>query len=74
VSDVGAYRHLAGAILLGSGERLFADLGGARFEQTGAVEAPGVTHLTYRVVRRTPAAFCGGADSRRRGACPDPRR
>jgi dihydrofolate reductase len=40
-------------ILLGSGERLFEGPGGAslRLEQVRAIEAPGVTHLRYRVVR-----------------------
>jgi dihydrofolate reductase len=40
-------------VLLGSGERLFEGLGGAglALEQVRAVEAPGVTHLRYRVVR-----------------------
>jgi dihydrofolate reductase len=38
-------------ILLGDGVRLFDDqsLAGMRFEQTRVVEAPGVTHLGYRV-------------------------
>ena len=38
-------------VLLGGGARLFADLGGAfvELEQIRAVEAPGVTHLKYRV-------------------------
>jgi dihydrofolate reductase len=38
-------------ILLGGGARLFDDLGGAdiKLEQVRAVEAPGVTHLKYRV-------------------------
>ena len=40
-------------ILLGDGVRLFDNLKGvdARLECTRAVEAPGVTHLSYRVVR-----------------------
>jgi dihydrofolate reductase len=40
-------------VLLGSGERLFEGLGGAglALEQVQAVEAPGVTHLKYRLVR-----------------------
>jgi dihydrofolate reductase len=40
-------------VLLGDGARLFDNLGGAevRLEATRAVEAPGVTHLTYRVVK-----------------------
>jgi dihydrofolate reductase len=39
-------------ILLGAGERLFDDLGDASLalEQTRVIEAPGVTHLRYRVV------------------------
>ena len=38
-------------VLLGDGERLFANLGDAevRLEQIRVVEAPGVTHLSYRV-------------------------
>ena len=43
--------HVA-PILLGSGSRLFDGVGpGVRLEQVRAVEAPGVAHLTYRVVR-----------------------
>ena len=38
-------------ILLGGGERLFDGVGGLKLEQLRAVEAPGVTHLKYRVVR-----------------------
>jgi dihydrofolate reductase len=40
-------------LLLGDGARLFDDLGGAalELEQVRAVEAPGVTHITYRVRR-----------------------
>jgi dihydrofolate reductase len=40
-------------VLLGGGTRLFADFAGAeiRLKCIGAVEAPGVTHLTYNVVR-----------------------
>jgi dihydrofolate reductase len=39
-------------VLLGGGARLFDDLGDAKvqLEQVRAVEAPGVAHLTYRVV------------------------
>ncbi len=39
-------------VLLGDGARLFDDLGDAevRLEQVRAIEAPGVTHLRYRVV------------------------
>jgi dihydrofolate reductase len=40
-------------VLLGGGARLFENLRGAEIglEQVRAVEAPGVTHLKYRVVR-----------------------
>jgi hypothetical protein len=40
-------------IVLGDGARLFDDLGDAdvHLEQLRAVEAPGVTHVKYRVVR-----------------------
>jgi dihydrofolate reductase len=39
-------------VLLGGGARLFANLGGAEIEleQVRAVEAPGVTHVKYRLV------------------------
>src|SRR4051812_43886836 len=39
-------------VLLGGGARLFDNLGGAevQLEQVRAVEAPGVTHLKYRVL------------------------
>ena len=39
-------------VLLGDGARLFDNLGGAEIEleQVRAVEAPGVTHLKYRVM------------------------
>jgi dihydrofolate reductase len=36
-------------LLLGGGERLFEGVGGLELEQLRAVEAPGVTHLRYRV-------------------------
>src|SRR6266849_3835437 len=41
-------------VLLGGGARLFENLGGAevRLEQVRAVEAPGVTHVKYRVLSR----------------------
>jgi dihydrofolate reductase len=41
------------AILLGGGERLLDGLGGVPvgFERTRVLEAPGVTHLRYRVVK-----------------------
>jgi len=40
-------------VLLGDGARLFDNLGDAELvlETTGAVPAPGVTHITYRVVK-----------------------
>ena len=40
-------------VLLGSGERLLDGVGdaGVRLEVAGVVAGPGVTHLTYRVVR-----------------------
>ena len=42
-------------VLLGDGVRLFDNLAGADvgFECTRAVEAPGVIHLTYRVVKKS---------------------
>src|ERR671934_220916 len=42
-------------VLLGDGARLFDNLEGAEIglEQVRAVEAPGVTHLKYRVMTRT---------------------
>ena len=42
-------------ILLGDGERLLEDVGDLELEQLRAVEAPGVTHIKYRVVNRTAA-------------------
>lgn len=40
-------------LLLGGGARLFDDIGdaGVRLEQVRAVEAPGVTHVKYRIVK-----------------------
>jgi hypothetical protein len=40
-------------VLLGDGARLFDNLGDPEvgFECTRAVEAPGVTHITYRIVK-----------------------
>ncbi|WP_262391687.1 dihydrofolate reductase family protein [Nocardiopsis sp. CNR-923] len=38
-------------VLLRAGERLFDGVDDVRLEQVRAVEAPGVTHLTYRVLR-----------------------
>jgi dihydrofolate reductase len=39
------------SVLLGDGARLFANLGdgGPRLEQVEVVEAPGVSHIRYRV-------------------------
>jgi dihydrofolate reductase len=38
-------------VVLGAGERLFEEVGDLNLEQLRAVEAPGVTHLEYRVVK-----------------------
>jgi dihydrofolate reductase len=38
-------------ILLGDGERLLENVGNIKLEQVRAIEAPGVTHLKYRVVK-----------------------
>jgi dihydrofolate reductase len=38
-------------ILLRDGERLLENVGDLRLEQMRAIEAPGVTHIKYRVVR-----------------------
>ncbi|MGZ5388212.1 MAG: dihydrofolate reductase family protein [Solirubrobacterales bacterium] len=37
-------------VLLGAGERLFENAGAPKLEQLRAIEAPGVTHLKYRVL------------------------
>ena len=42
--------HIA-PILLGDGERLLENVGNLEVEQVRAIEAPGVTHIMYRVVR-----------------------
>jgi dihydrofolate reductase len=42
--------HVA-PILLGAGERLFENVGDLKLEQLRAIEAPGVTHVKYRVVK-----------------------
>jgi dihydrofolate reductase len=42
--------HVA-PIMLGGGERLFEGVGDLKLEQLRAVEAPGVAHLKYRVVK-----------------------
>jgi len=36
-------------IMLGAGERLFENVGDLRIEQIHAIDAPGVTHVKYRV-------------------------
>jgi dihydrofolate reductase len=38
-------------MVLGAGERPLDGIGDLKLEQLRAVEAPGATHLTYRVVR-----------------------
>jgi dihydrofolate reductase len=38
-------------VLLQGGERLLEGVGDIRLEQVRAVQAPGVSHLTYRVVK-----------------------
>jgi dihydrofolate reductase len=38
-------------VLLGDGERLLENVGDLQVEQVRAVEAPGVTHIKYRVVK-----------------------
>ncbi|HEX6231402.1 MAG TPA: dihydrofolate reductase family protein [Actinomycetota bacterium] len=37
-------------VVLGAGERLLENVGDLRLEQARAIEAPGVTHIRYRVV------------------------
>ena len=41
-------------IVLGDGERLLDHVGSLRLEQVRAIEAPGVTHIKYRVSSRGP--------------------
>ena len=38
-------------ILLGDGERLFDGVGDLGLEQVRVIEAPGVTHVAYRVMK-----------------------
>jgi dihydrofolate reductase len=38
-------------ILLGDGERLLENVGDLKVQQVRAIEAPGVTHIKYRVVK-----------------------
>ena len=42
--------HVA-PVLLGAGERPLDDIGDIKLEQVRVLEAPGVAHLKYRVVR-----------------------
>jgi dihydrofolate reductase len=42
--------HVAPQIL-GSGERLLEDVGDLKLEQVRSIDAPGVTHVKYRVIR-----------------------
>jgi dihydrofolate reductase len=42
--------HIA-PILLGGGERLLDSVGNLKLEQVRVIEAPGITHIKYRVVR-----------------------
>ncbi|HET8525263.1 MAG TPA: dihydrofolate reductase family protein [Actinomycetota bacterium] len=42
--------HVA-PVLLGAGERLFVDVGSPELRQVRVIEAPGVTHVKYLVVR-----------------------
>lgn len=37
-------------VVLGAGERLLESVGDLRLEQVRAIEAPGVTHIKYRVL------------------------
>ena len=46
-------------ILLGGGERLLDGVGDLRLEQVRVIEAPGVTHLKYRVVAVTRGTMHG---------------
>jgi dihydrofolate reductase len=47
---VGEFELHVVPILLGAGERLLDGVGDLRLEQTRVIEAPGVTHLKYRVL------------------------
>jgi len=38
-------------ILLGDGERLLENVGELKLEQVRAIEAPGVTHIKYQVIK-----------------------
>jgi dihydrofolate reductase len=38
-------------VLLGDGERLLDNVGNLKVQQVRAIEAPGVTHIKYRVVK-----------------------
>jgi dihydrofolate reductase len=45
------YLHVA-PVILGSGERLFQDVGDPRLEPVKVVASPAVTHIKYRIVHR----------------------
>jgi hypothetical protein len=47
-------------VLLGAGERLLEHVGDLKVEQFRAIEAPGVAHITYRVVKEVA---CAGGQS-----------
>ena len=53
-------------VLLGGGERLLDNLDGAdiRLEQTRALHGPGVTHVTYRVVKPAASGQIAAAGAR----------
>ena len=38
-------------IVLGAGKRLLDNVGNLELEQVRAIEAPGVTHIKYRIVK-----------------------
>jgi dihydrofolate reductase len=48
---VGEFELHVVPILLGAGERLLDGVGDLRLEQARVIEAPGVTHLKYRVLK-----------------------
>jgi dihydrofolate reductase len=50
-------------VLLGAGARLLEHVGDLQVEQVRAIEAPGVTHIKYRVVK---SVACAGGQLARR--------
>ncbi len=51
-------------LLLGGGERLLDNLGSdVKLDPVRTVEGPGVTHLKYRVIKKSSAGTDGGAES-----------